>query len=211
MNIRIILLIFFAPLKLYSQVLECKDVKEPAGWIRKSTRLSVDFHDVYGDGDSSSISGDKDNLPIPSNQIISDTSKNYYLKLIQGNLKSFKNNECVVTLLIVNNTDSLVEVATLDGTLLAVPEIYYNEKWYPIEYFMTPECGNSYWDIPLKSGKCYTVLYEKYLGTSSSKLRYKMKLKGKYIVSNSIDSKFNIEQLILDNNQIEYPIINFAD
>lgn len=199
------------PFKLFSQDSSCVEQKEPVSWIRKEARIDIDLYDVFGIIDTSMILNYKLNLPISARQFIGDSAKTYFLKLVEGDILSSRNQECILTLLVVNNTDSMVEVTTLDGTLLAIPEIYYNKKWYPIEYHMIPGCGNSYYDIPLKSGKCYKVNYKRYIGSEISKLRYKLKLKDKYIVSNSIDSRFNIEQIIFNNNQIGYKIIDFKD
>jgi hypothetical protein len=210
MKIFTFLLIFAIQLELYAQDINCHDEKKPVSWVRID-QINIDLYDLYGIIDSAIYEIKNPNLPIITKNIINDTIKTFHLLLKEGDMISKNKNTCALTLLVINNTDTIVDIPTIDGTLLALPEVFYKNKWYPIEYFMIPWCGNSFLDYPLKPGKCYKVLYSKNIGDLSTKLRYKLKFKNSYLISNSIDAKFNVGQIIYNNKQIDDDIINFFD
>ncbi|HSY61534.1 MAG TPA: hypothetical protein VK796_06635 [Cytophaga sp.] len=99
-------------------------------------------------------------------------------------------------LFIANKSDTVVALVASDGRLNVIAEVYYQNKWQPIEYLLRSWCGNSYHKVYLKQDEYWVCIIPNYDGKLKVKLRYKLILnKGKYIYSNAIQTQINSGQL----------------
>lgn len=107
----------------------------------------------------------------------------------------FEDSVIRLQLFIINKCDSAIHIPTLDQRLMMVAEVLYRGKWKPIEYLIKPWCGNSYFDIKLSPNTYWEIYAAKYSGNIRTKLRYKLKLNNKYILSNEIWTNVNLDQM----------------
>ena len=97
---------------------------------------------------------------------------------------------------IVNKNDTVVKLDASDSRLYVVAEVYYKNKWQPIEYLPSSLCGNSYYTVYLKPNEYWEFQIPKFSGKISSKLRYRLSIgKDKYVYSNEILTSINKRQL----------------
>lgn len=97
---------------------------------------------------------------------------------------------------IVNKTDSIARFEASDSRLDVLAEVWYKNKWQPIEYLASSWCGNSYHVNYLASNEYWSFVIPKFAGKIKTKLRYKLMLgNGENIYSNEIMTSINKKQL----------------
>lgn len=98
-------------------------------------------------------------------------------------------------LYIGNNLGRIVGFSASDSRLSLVAEVYYQNKWQPIEYLSSSWCGNSYHTVYLKNKEYWDFSIVKYEGQNKTKLRYKLSTEDGMVYSNEINASFNRSQL----------------
>ncbi len=95
-----------------------------------------------------------------------------------------------------NKSDSIIELGASDSRLSVIAEVYYNNKWKPIECLPSSWCGNSYHNVYLKPNEYWEFEIPKFSGKIETKIRYRLTIGNeKYIYSNEIMASFNKGQL----------------
>lgn len=100
------------------------------------------------------------------------------------------------TLFMVNKTDTVIMLRASDSRLNVIGEVYYKDKWQPIEYLPRSGCGNSFHNVYLKQNEYWSFDIPKFSGKIKVKLRYRLSLgNNQFIYSNAIEAHINMGQL----------------
>lgn len=122
--------------------------------------------------------------------------KDLFLKIDTTKIITIGKNHNGYNFYIGNKTDSIIELSASDSRLYVIAEVYYKDKWQPIEYLPSSWCGNSYHTVYLKPNEYWKFEIPKFKGKIRSKMRYRLMIgKGKYVYSNEIMISFNKGQL----------------
>ncbi len=140
--------------------------------------------------------GGSDNLPQKIDARSNFSENGFFLKIDTTALVSISGKYNGYNLFIINKSDSIVQLEVSDSRLYAIAEIYYKEKWQPIEYLPHSWCGNSYYNVYLKQNEYWSFPIPKFSGKIKTKLRYRLMIgKDKYVYSNIISAGINKGQL----------------
>lgn len=140
--------------------------------------------------------GGSSNAPKKMNESNTFTESGLFLKIDTSQLVSINNKYNAYNLYIGNNSDSTIALLSSDSRLYVVAEVYYKNKWHPIEYLPSSWCGNSYHRVYLRQKEYWEFKVPKFSGKIKTKLRYSLKVYASlYIYSNEIDASFNLKQL----------------
>lgn len=155
---------------------------------------------------------------IDTNQIIStktqviskatlkETSNNlfYHYDSIIINEKQVKS----YPVFILNMGDSLFKIATNGNHIVTMQEaLDSNGKWVPIECLPTSMCGNSYAYTFIRPKSYILFAIPIYSGTFRTKLRLKLRISKKIIISNEYFGEINPEQMNKNNRLTSGPFL----
>jgi len=140
--------------------------------------------------------GGSDNAPKKINAGLNFSENGLFLKIDTTTMVLISGKYNGYNLFIGNNSDNIIQLDASDSRLYVIAEIYYREKWQPIEYLPGSWCGNSYHRVYLKQNEYWAFAIPKFSGKIKTKLRYRLMTgKDKYIYSNEIFTSINKGQL----------------
>jgi hypothetical protein len=111
-------------------------------------------------------------------------------KFVLDNLKDaegihMKNSSKDFTVWIVNNSKDTIKIPAQDGSIMAIKEAKDKKgKWRPIEYWAYSGCGVSYQDVLIAPGKSVQFPANSSKGDFTTKVRFKIIGKNKFMYSN---------------------------
>ena len=136
------------------------------------------------------------NAPKKINDSVRFLENGFFMKIDTSYIGIFAQEYNGYTLFMVNKSDTLVELRASDSRLNVIAEVYYQNKWQPIEYLPRSGCGNSYHSVYLKQDEYWSFDIPKFAGKIKVQLRYSLALGGdRFIYSNVIDAQINPGQL----------------
>ena len=140
--------------------------------------------------------GGSDNFPKKINDSLNFTENGLFLKIDTTKIVSISGKYNAYNLFIGNKSNAIVRLDASDSRLYVIAEIYYQNKWQPIEYLPSSKCGNSYHKVYLKQNEYWTFEIPIFSGTITTKLRYRLMIaKDKFIYSNEVSTSINKGQL----------------
>ena len=171
---------------------------------QKAEDLNVDFMlrgHIYAKSsivDSTALGGfgGSNNSPKKYNDSLNFSKNGVFLKIDTTNTTIINEKYNGYKLLIVNKSDSILELDASDSRLNVIAEVLYRRKWQPIEYLPSSWCGNSYHNVYLNTNEYWVFDIPKFAGKINTKIRYRLKIgKDEYVYSNQISTSINKGQL----------------
>lgn len=148
--------------------------------------------------DTTALGGfaESDNLPKQINASLNFPQKGLFLMIDTTIIVTINKKFNGYKFYIGNNSDTIVQLQASDSRLYAIAEVYYENKWQPIEYLPSSSCGNSFHLVFLKPNEYWSFDIPKFKGSVKTKLRYRLMVgDNKFIYSNEIATTFNKSQL----------------
>lgn len=140
--------------------------------------------------------GSSDNLPEKINDNLKFSESGLFLKIDTTKIIIIDGKFSGYNFYIGNKSDTIVKLGASDSRLSIIAEVFYENKWQPIEYLPSSGCGNSYHSVYLKQNEYWVFNIPKFSGKIKTKMRYQLFIgKDKFIYSNEILTSFNKKQL----------------
>ena len=140
--------------------------------------------------------GGSDNIPKKMNDSLNFSENGLFLKIDTTKNATINDKFNGYKFYIGNKSDTIVQLDASDSRLYVIAEVYYQDKWQPIEYLPSSWCGNSYHSVYLKQNEYWTFDIPKFKGKIKTKLRYRLMVsKDNFIYSNEIFTSINKKQL----------------
>lgn len=186
------ILVIIGVLLTYSNITaqECLDV---------NFKLRGYFYVGTSQEDSDALGGfyKANNSPIKITKEIKELSKTNSFQIIvqTDSIVEFEKGVIGFKVLIINATDSTVELPAQDSRIYLKRQVYFNDEWRDVEYLPSSWCGNSYHSVFIKSNEYWNLKAPCIQGKLNARFRFELIANESVIHSNEFMGSFNKRQL----------------